>query len=537
MKGKMKKVLAMGLAVSMMFAVMAGCGKTTETSSSASSAVSTTETSTASTAEASKTPDISKEVTLKWMYHGSTVTDDKRVMEKVNAYLKEKLNAKLEMIWCTWGDFDNKVQLAISSGDDIDIYFTSSWTPNDEYAAMAKKGNFIRLDKEDNNLLNQYAPNLFASLNPVLADGAKTEGAEGMGIYGVPTYKEIAQQYTWDINTNILKKYGYTVDDVKDFYDLGPMFEKIKAGEGKDYYPFSPEPQLLERMVNSNDLVDSNSLLSYEFDPVDPTKSATVIKSRYETEGYKKFCEKMREYFKKGYLSPEMSTKQTADNARVTAQGDATGVAKYAISTQSYSPGYEFQTSKARKIDVVYKPSQTGIISTTSARGAMQAISSASKNPERALMFLNLVNTDPTLFTLLEYGIEGDHYKKESDGRVTFDDAKRATYNPWRAGMGKLSNLPVLSNEPANLWELFDKFNNEAKPVPILGWAFDQEPVKTEIAALGNIVEEYRAPLSAGAVDPATKLPEFIKKLKANGIDKVTDEANKQLKAFLDAKK
>jgi len=536
MKGKMKKVLAMGLAVSMMFAVMAGCGKATETSSStteASAAVSTTEASAVSTTAASTTPDISKEVTLKWMYHGSTVTDDKRVMEKVNAYLKEKLNAKLEMIWCTWGDFDTKVQLALSGGDDIDIYFTSSWTPLDEYSAMAKKGNFIRLDKEDNNLLAKCAPNLFASLNPVLADAAMTEGAEGMGIYAVPTYKEIAQQNTYDINTNILKKYGYTVDDVKDFYEFGPMFEKIKAGEGKDYYPLSPEPQVLERMVNNNDLVDSNSLLSYEFDPADPTKSATVIKSRYETEGYKKFCEKMREYYKKGYISPEMKTKQTSDNAFVAAQN----AAKYAISTQSYSPGYEFQTSKARKIDVVYKPAHTGIISTTSARGAMQAISSTSKNPDRALMLLNLVNTDPTLFTLLEYGIEGDHYKKESDGRVTFDDAKRATYSPWRAGMGKLSNLPVLSNEPANLWELFDKFNTEAKPVPILGWAFDQEPVKNEIAALGNIAEEYRASLSAGAVDPATRLPEFISKLKANGIDKVTEEANKQLTAFLDAKK
>lgn len=533
---KMKKVLVLAMAVFMLFTVLAGCGSATQNTDTPAAADKPADNASAaesSAPAASAGPDISQEVALKWMYHGSTVTDDKAVMEKVNAYLKEKINVKLEMIWCSWANFDERVQLAINGGDAIDIYFTSSWTPNDEYSAMAKKGAFVRLDNPDDNLLQKYAPNLFSSLHPVLADAAMTEGADGMGIYAVPTYKEIAQQNTWDLNTNMLKKYGYTPDDVKDFYEFGPMLEKIKQGEGKNFYPLSPEPAVMERMVNSNDMIDGNSLLTYEFDGVDPTKSGTEIKSRYETPGYKKFVEKMREYYQKGYISPEMGNAQTMNTARTAAQDTA----QYAIGTQSYSPGYEFQVSPLRKIDVVFKPSQTGIISTTSARGAMQAISTASKDPGRALLFLNLVNTDSTLFTLLEYGLEGVHYTKESDGRVTFDTDKRATFNPWRAGMGKLANLPVMSNEPANLWELFDKFNNEAKPVPILGWAFDQEPVRNEVASLGNIVTEYRDALNAGTVDPAVKLPEFINKLKANGIDKVVAEANKQAQAFLAAKK
>lgn len=536
MKGKMKKVLALAVAGIMMVSLMAGCGKSAETSGSSVAAQSSAAagSSAADSSAEAKGPDISKEVTIKWMYHGSTVTDDKAVMEKVNAYLKDKINAKLEVIWGSWADFDEKARLSINGGDDVDIYYTCSWTPTIEYATMAKRGAFARLDNPDDNLLEKVAPNLFNSLNPVLADAAMTEGDDGeVGIYAIPTYKEIAQQYTWDLNMDTLKKYGYTQDDVKDFYEFGPILEKIKKAEGKDYYPLNAETAVLERTVNNNDLVDSNSLLSYEFDPADPSKSGTEIKSRYETPAYKKFVEKMREYYKAGYISPLMANAKTMNDQHVAAQDTA----KYAIGTQSYSPGYEFQAGPHRKIEVVFKPAHTAIISTTSARGAMHAISSASKNPDRALMFLNLLNTDATLFTLLEYGIEGKHYKKESDGRVTFDEGMRSSYNPWRAGMGKLSNLPVLSNEPANLWELFDKFNSEAKPVPILGWAFDQEPVKNEIAALGNIAAEYRDALNAGAVDPATKLPEYISKLKANGMDKVVAEANSQLKAFLDAKK
>lgn len=156
MKKKMKRVLALALTVFMLFAVLAACGKTTETSGSSTPTEnsSSTENSTSAT-DTGNAPDLSKEVALKWMYHGSTVTDDKAVMEKINAYLKDKINAKLEMIWCTWGDFDDRVKLAINGGDPIDIYFTCSWSAN-EYAATAKKGAYVRLDKPDGNLLEKY---------------------------------------------------------------------------------------------------------------------------------------------------------------------------------------------------------------------------------------------------------------------------------------------------------------------------------------------------------------------------------------------
>ncbi len=532
MKGKTKRILALVLTVLMMLSVMSACGKTTPGNTNTATPDSSTPATDSST-PAPTGPDISKEVTLQWMYHGSTVTDDKAVMTEINKYLKEKINAKLEMIWCGWGDFDDKVALAINGGDPIDIYFTCSWTPNNEYAATAKKGAYVRLDNPENNLLEKFAPDLFKSLDPVLADAAMTEGADGFGIYAIPTYKEIAQQYTWDLNTNMLKKYGYTTDDITDYYSMGPILQKIKEGEGKDFYPLNPEPAVLERMVNSNDLVDNLSLLAYEFDPIDPTKSAAKIVSRYETEGYKKFLETTREYYKAGYISSEMAFAETMNNARTT----ASNAAKYAIGTQVYAPGYEFQVSAERNIDVVFKPAQAGIISTTSARGAMQAISVTSDDPGRALMFLNLVNTDSKLFTMLEYGLENVHYTLTNDGRVKFDNAMRETYKPWRNGMGNLFNLPVLAEEPADMWDQFDKFNKLGKPVPILGWAFDQNPVKNEMANLANVTAEYVNSLNSGAVDPAEKLPEFINKLKANGIDTVVAEAQKQLDAFMAAKK
>ena len=44
-----------------------------------------------------------------------------------------------------------------------------------------------------------------------------------------------------------------------------------------------------------------------------------------------------------------------------------------------------------------------------SARGALTAVNAQTKHPEKAVEFLNLVNTDEYLRNLLNYGIEGEH--------------------------------------------------------------------------------------------------------------------------------
>ena len=84
--------------------------------------------------------------TITIMFHGSNVSDDKAVLEKVNEYIADKVGAKLEVIWGTWGDFDEKAVQALVSGDTgVDMVFTCSWSA-DEYNSFAKNGYFLKLD-------------------------------------------------------------------------------------------------------------------------------------------------------------------------------------------------------------------------------------------------------------------------------------------------------------------------------------------------------------------------------------------------------
>lgn len=513
-----KKLLSLALAVVMALGMLTGCG-----SKDAGSAK----------------LDTSEHVTLKWYLHGSNVTDDSKVMEEVNKYLKDKINVTLEPIWGTWGDFDEGSTLALAGGDDIDIYFTCSWSAN-EYNKYAKDGYWVRLDDPENNLLANYGSDIWAALPEVLKTGAQTDGASGYGVYALPGFKDFGTQNTWDVNVTLLKELGYTLEDVekRSYYEFGDLLQAAKDAKGDDFYPLNIEAMVLERMVTNTVIVNGDSgscnVLSYYIDPTDVSKDlGSKVVGKFATEEFKKFAEQTRKYYEAGYIDPAAGNAQTANDTLMAKQKSA----QYLIGTQSYALGYEVQTSAERGIEVAYVPCTPPYVDKTSTQGAMMAISATSKNPERAMAFLNLLNTDAKLMTMLEYGIEGVHYNLNDDGLVVFTD-ERNNFTPWRNGMGNITLLPPQEGEGKDFFKnTFVPYYSSAKGIPAFGYVFNPSNVETELAALANVAGQYALALCSGTVDPATALPEFLEKLDAAGYQKVIDEANAQLATYFESQK
>lgn len=536
-----KKVLAMVLSLTMVAGMLAGCGNSggdggqAPAAGSGSTAGGAGESNDSGNADAGQPASDLEPVTLTWYLDGNTVTDDTAVLAEVNAYLQEKLNVTLKPIWGTWGDFDNGAVTALQGGDDVDIYFTCSWSA-DEYNKFAKDGYWVRLDDPDNNLLEMYASDIWNQLPQALRDGATINGIDGTGVYALPGWKDYAQQYCWDINVPLLEKYGYTVDDIAntDFYGFGDILATVKAGEGADFYPLLVEGFVLERMVTNSIVVTGDSgtvnLMSYYVDSTDVSKpgpDGNVIQNKFATDEYEKFVKKVREYYLAGYIDPAMAIADQANDKRTQTQQEGA----YLIGTQAYSMGYEVQASAERGFEVAMVPCTPAYVDTTAAQGAMMAVSTVSKNPDRAVMFLNLLNTDPYLMTLLEYGLEGVHYTLNDTGEIVLDEEARKTYAPWTNGMGNVTQLPPLEGQGANFQQEFINFYAQATGIPILGFTFDQTPVEVEMGAAANAAQQYALALSVGSVDPETTLPEFLQKLEDNGIQKIIDEANAQLAA------
>ena len=443
--------------------------------------------------------------------------------------------------WGTWGNFDQLALDAVNTGsDEYDILFTCSWTSN-EYAKYAKKDAYVRLDDPDDNLLEKYGAELKNVLPDLLFEGAMTEGIDGeKGIYAVPGFKDFATMNTWDVNVTLLEKYGYTLDDVKNagFYGWGDIFAKVKAGEEKDgvvVYPFVFEGLVAERCANVTPIVtgDANSLLSYYMNAEDVSAEGPYgnkFLNKYATPEFEKFARQMREYYLAGYIDPAIAIGETATDTWRNAQNTA----NYLISSEVSLYGYEYTTSEARGIQVAYvMTTDAPYIDNTSVQGAMMAISANSAHPEEAMKFLALLNTDPYVMTLMNYGIEGVHYNLNAAGEVEFVPEARATYSPWTNGVGNVTLLPPQKGQGADFQQKFAEFYAGSKKLPIYGFTFDIKPVETEVAAVSNVKEAYALSLFTGAVDVDTALPELLGKLEAAGMQKIVDEANAQLKAFL----
>lgn len=324
----MKKVLALVLALAMVAMTLTACGGEEKPVTSPDPEVTDSAEPTDDVEPSEEPIDISEPVTLKWYLHGSNVTNDTAVMEEVNKYLGEKLNVTLEPIWGTWGDFDTNSVLSLQTGDKVDIYFTCSWSA-DEYNKFARDGYWVRLDAEDNNLIEKYGKDIWEALPEVLTTGALADGADGLGVYAVPGLKDFATQNCWDVNVTLLEKYGYTLDDVKalDYYSFGDLFAEVKAGEGADFYPLLIEGAVLERMVNNSIIVagdnGSVNLMSYYLNPDDVSAEGAygnTMLNKFATDEYKKFVEQTRAYAEAGYIDPIMGNADQANEARTNAQ-------------------------------------------------------------------------------------------------------------------------------------------------------------------------------------------------------------------------
>ncbi|MGO4274756.1 DUF3502 domain-containing protein, partial [Paenibacillus sp. TAF58] len=204
---------------------------------------------------------------------------------------------------------------------------------------------------------------------------------------------------------------------------------------------------------------------------------------------------------------------------------------------QSLKPGKDAEMAIATGQKLVQVELTSPTISTAAAAGSMLAISRTSKDPERAMMFINMLHSDKMLNNMLNFGIEGIHYVKKSD---TVIDAEMGSkkYNPGSAWMFGNQFLNYLQpNEDPQKWEKFKQFNNAGKPSPALGFTFNSEPVKSEVAAVVNVNNQFQAALYTGSIEPDDVLAKFKAKLKEAGLDKILAEKQKQLDEFLAANK
>ncbi|MNI07973.1 Bacterial extracellular solute-binding protein [compost metagenome] len=500
-------VLLIGLSLS-------GCGgnnSNNEAAPAGTQADSTAAPAASDKAAATEKTNELEQVELSLYLPGGPDKDVASVEQAINEYLKDKINATIKINQLSWDKPADKVNLMIQSGEVFDMVYTWNFMTN------AAKGAYLPLEE----LLDTYAKETKAQINPAYLQAATVNGH----LYAIPTEKELGQSVGFAFDKAIVDKYGFDVNSIKKLEDIEPMLKTIKEKEPAITPLFMNHTDSLNWFTvypDSEDLDGSNeipTLLDY--------KTMKVF-NEYDTPEILARLQLIREWYKAGYINKNGATDKTELK-------DAVKSGKAWFTYGNMNPTSTNDWTRLAEKPMVIKTLLPVQVSTKSLQGSMLAISRTSKNPERAMMFMNLIHTDPVLYNLLTFGIEGKHYKKVGDNTVEFiPDSGYNSVSSWMIGNVLLNYLN--KDEDPKRVQLYTDWNKNSKVSPVIGFVFDSTKVQSQIGALINITKQYKNTLYSGEKDPEPILKEMNSKLKAAGLDAVISEIQSQMDAFLAAK-
>ncbi|TBL71244.1 ABC transporter substrate-binding protein [Paenibacillus thalictri] len=445
------------------------------------------------------------------VYMGNESADIKKVAEAMSKITKEKINATVKLQPISAGAWSQQTNLALTSQEKIDVIMASSLYSN--FTAQISAGHFIALDE----LLAKYGKDITKLVDPAYMNAGKVGGKQ----YAVPTNKDMATQGGFIMRKDLLDKYKIDVTAIKSYKDLEPVLATIKKNE----------PNLLPiATVTSSTPVDNlpfyDSLVD-KLGVLPNNENNFKVTNLFELPEYAELLKTMRKWYEAGYFSRDAAT-ATEPAADVVKANKAFGF------FNQMKVGSSESQSLRTGIEMVAVPMTAPLAMTSSVTNFMHAIPRGSQNPEKAMMFLNLLYSDKELVNLLNWGIEGTHYVKKSGEVIEYPkgvDVKTVGYNAGNISFmfGNQFLNYVWPNQLPDIWKQTDQFNKNAKKSVALGFTFDATPVKTEVGAVNNVLQQFKAGLETGTLDPEKTLPTFISRLQAAGLDKIIAEKQKQL--------
>lgn len=460
------------------------------------------------------------------VYFGTPQADDALVEEKLNEFFEERINATVKLQPISASDYQNRTELMMNSGEKMDLVFTASWL---NYSGNVTKGAFLELDE----LLDKHGQGIKELIHPLYLEAPRFKGK----LYAIPTNKEITQGQSFTYRKDIVDKYGIPIETINRWADLEPWYELI----GKE------EPGLTNLYISGGSgntgggihmMFETNS----NYRPIGPTPGKTQmflvdytapkmeVKTVLDPELFeieKREIELFRKYYEKGYINPDAGTSQTSA-ADLRRQG------KLWMSSGVWKPGsdIEVQIADNNQFEYVSHVVTQPIVTTDLATGAMFSISRTSGDPERAMMVLNYLHTDPYVVNLIVHGIEGKHYTKVGENRIEpiADSGYGGSALFWVIGNQMINYLKP--GQPDDLYINWQKFNEEAVRFPLMGFVFDDTKVKNEISQMIGIATEYKMIATGAVANPSKLLEERNAKLKDAGIEKVQAELQAQIDAW-----
>ncbi|NOU88290.1 extracellular solute-binding protein [Paenibacillus sp. LMG 31460] len=501
MKGLKRKLVGIGLTTILAVTMLAGCGGNNNKNEGAAP---------------SGAPALAnEEVTLKILFPGDPPKDLDAVSTAVDTKMKaDGLNFKLNFTFVPWDTYWNKQSLIVAGGEDFDL----TWSHIANLPQSVAKNVLLPLDEyldSDGQQLKENTPDY-------VWKGAKIGGK----IYAIPRVVPVAQNNdTFQIRGDLRKKYN--LPEIKTLEDFDKYLEAVKANE----------PTMIPLGINTTGLgreylpsYYANGDLFNSFFYIDVTQQPLTFKNLYESEAFANLVNKAHEWYNKGYTPKDpIAAKEDFGNGKTAAIASNLFRPTETIDGLVASvPGAEiefvqFQSDKPKYI--------------FNSVDNLLAVFSTSKHPKEAVRFVNWVHSNKENYNLFSLGVEGINYKLDGNSASYDGIANDKQYLPISWAWTDMRYAKFSKNiTPAQL-DVIKNWDNGAIKTNLIGFSVDSEPMKNEIAKVTAIVKEYQVPLYSGLVEYSSVKEKLLKRLKDAGINKVLNEYQKQLDAYLSAQK
>ena len=550
-----KRTICLLLAMIMVLSiVLAGCSKTAETPAADETPATTEPAETTDNTETPEAPEETAEPaleqkTIQLMITGAgKQANSDKVWAAFNEHLQQYVpNTTVEFIDVSFDEYSEKFSQVLASGEGVDLAWTG-WLINKPQNIA--DGNLMPLD----DLLAEYGQGIVDILGENVVE-IHRNAADGK-LYYLPSWQGLCgERRGWLVVTEIAELAGDTwIDDTnaalnkwRNNYSGIEDFQAV-LDQATKYLAAAKEAGKLGAGINTGRAFGWSMYNGmYSFLGVGGAEigitycdGTFTVKDGVAGEHYKLYAKTMADWYKEGYIrsdimSVDTSTLTTPKNGEIT---DTT----YVFSCDPYLTEADQEAAIADAgMDMTYLPIEENAYLILGG-DTSYAIPYCADEPERAMMVLNAIYSQPDLYNTLIYGIEGEDYTKNADGTITTSYVGASptaddSYGIQRWIIGSCKNALINNGTDPNYYADLEALEATAQVNPFLNFTFDRTNVEGICASILNVYYEYGPQLDNGvAGDNWEELyNNYMAARKDAGIEELVTEFQNQLNAYIEA--
>ena len=551
-----KRTLCLLLAMIMVLSiVLAGCSKTAETPAADETPATTEPAETTDNTETPEAPEETAEPALeqKTIQLMITGAGKQANSDKVWAAFNEQLqqyvpNTTVEFIDVSFDEYSEKFSQVLASGEGVDLAWTG-WLINKPQNIA--DGNLMPLD----DLLAEYGQGIVDILGENVVEIHRN--ADDGKLYYLPSWQGlVGDRRGWLVVTEIAELAGDTwIEDTeaalnkwRNNYSEGTEAFQAVLDQATKYLAAAKEAGKLGAGINTGRVFGWSM---YNGTRSNPGVGGSEIGIPFEdntftvidgvaSEHYKLYAKTMADWYKEGYIRSDIMSVDTS-TLTMPKNGEITDTT-YVFSCDPYLTEADQDAATADAgMDMTYLPVEENA-SLILGGDTSYAIPYCADEPERAMMVLNAIYSQPDLYNTLIYGIEGEDYTKNADGTITTSYVGASptaddSYGIQRWIIGSCKNALINNGTDPNYYADLEALEETARVNPFLNFTFDRTNVEGICASILNVYYEYGPQIDNGvAGDNWEELyNNYMAARKDAGIEELVTEFQNQLNAYIEA--